>query len=241
MSDTTDQWIIGIDLLDKFRNQIDLDSKTIIFPLLEGKPSIRIINEEITKHPETETHAINSIRNVGNNAKVSKEEIRMKIEETNLIISNGKKRLEDLWKYKAVFRKTPGRLTIYRHRLQVKENQAFIGRSYPVPIAYREKVNEDIKRMLEMGIIQRSSNSYINPIVPVIKKDGTVRLCLDARKLNDILLEDWECPEPVGILFQKCKGSKVMSCLDMTSSFWQVPLEENSKQYTAFHYREKSY
>ena len=94
---------------------------------------------------------------------------------------------------------------------------------------YRDKVDQEIKRMLEKGIIQRSSSPYINPTVSVIKKDGIVRLCLDARRLNDILLEDWECPEPAEILFQKCKGIKVMSSLDMTSSFWQVPLEENSK------------
>ena len=116
-----------------------------------------------------------------------------------------------------------------------------MGRSYPVPMAYRDKVDEEIKRMLDMGIIQRSNSSYINPIVPVIKKDGTIRLCLDARKLNEILIEDWECPEPAEILFQKCKGTKVMSSLDMTSSFWQVPLENNSKQYTAFQHRGKSY
>ena len=235
--------IIGIDLLDEFRSQIDLDSKTISFPLLEGRPSIRIINEETTKQPERETRIINSIKNLGNDAEMSKEEIRIKIEETNLINSNEKKQFEDLlWKHKAVFRKTPGRLTTYQHRLLVKENQAFIGRSYPVPMAYRDKADEEIKRMLEMGIIQRSSSPYINPIVPVIKKDGTVRVCLDARKLNDILPEDWKFPEPAEILlFQKCKGIKVMSSLDMTSSFWQVPLEENSKQYTAFQYRGKIY
>ena len=146
-----------------------------------------------------------------------------------------------LWKHKAVFRKEPGRLTSYEHHLQVKENQPFIGRSYPIPMAYREKVDEEIKRMLDMAIIQRSSSSYINPIVPVIKKDGTVRLCLDARKLNDILLEDWECPEPAEVLIQKCKGIKVMSSLDMTSSFWKVPLGAESKKYTAFQHRGKSY
>ena len=108
-------------------------------------------------------------------------------------------------------------------------------------MAYREKVDEEIQKMLDMGIIQRSSSSYINPIVPVIKKDGTVRLCLDARKLNDILLEDWECPEPAGVLFQKCKGIQVMSSLDMTSSFWQVPLRAESKKYTAFQHRGRSY
>ena len=94
-----------------------------------------------------------------------------------------------------------------------------------MPLAYREKVDEEIKRMLKMGIIQRSSSPYINPLVPVIKKDGTVRLCLDARKLNDILLEDWKCPEPAEVLLQRCKGIKVMSSLDMTSIFWQVPLQ----------------
>ena len=140
-----------------------------------------------------------------------------------------------------MFRKEPGRLKTYQHVLRVKENESFVGRSYPVPMTYRDRVDEEIKRMLNMGIIQRSSSTYINPIVPVIKKDGTIRLFLDARKPNEILLEDWKGPEPVEILFQKCKGTKVMSSLDMTSSFWQVPLEKNSMQYTAFQHRGKSY
>ena len=75
---------------------MDLASKTISFRLLVGRPSIRIMNEEIIKPPENKTHAINSIRNLGKDAVVSKEEIQMKIEETNLINSNEKKQLEDL-------------------------------------------------------------------------------------------------------------------------------------------------
>ena len=173
---------------------------------------------------------------------VEKKEIISKIEESSITDIETKKKLEHiLWKHKAVFRKEPGRLKSYQHTLRVKEDQPFIGRSYPIPLAYRERVDKEIKRMLDMEIIQRSSSPYINTIVPVIKKDGTVRLCLDARKLNDILLEDWECPEPAEILFQKCKGIKVMSSLDMTNSFCQIPLQAESKKYTAFQHRGKSY
>ena len=89
----------------------------------------------------------------------------MKIEQTNLIKSNEKKQLEDLlWKHKSVFRSTPSQLATYQYRLQVGENQTFIG-----PMAYRDKVDEEIKRMLEMGIIQLLCSSYIKSIVAVVK------------------------------------------------------------------------
>ena len=236
--------IIGIDLLDEFRSHIDLDSKTISFPHLEGRPSIKIRNEETTLSPREGTGKINSIQDiqVEENKEIVREEIKQKLEETNITDPEIERELGDvLWRHRAVFRKEPGRLKTYQHILRVKENQPFVGRSYPVPMAYRDKVDEEIRKILNKGIIQRSRSPYINPMIPVIKKDGSIRLCLDARKLNEILLEDWECPEPVEILFQKCKGTKVMSSLDMTSSFWQVPLERNSKQYTSFQHRGKSY
>ena len=66
-------------------------------------------------------------------------------------------------------------------------------------------------------------------------------MCLDARKLNEILIEDCEYPEPAEVLFQRCKDTKVMSSLDITSSFWQVPLHPESRQYTAFQHRGRSY
>ena len=70
---------------------------------------------------------------------------------------------------------------------------------------------------------------------------GQYDTCLDARKLNEILLEDWECPETAEFLFQKCRGIKIMSSLDTTSTFWQIPLHVESKKYTAFKHRGKSY
>ena len=234
--------IIGIDLLDEFKSHIDLDNKIISFPHLEGKPSIKIINEEGITSQKKETSIVNSIQREESDTDVKREEITSKVEESNLNDIETKRQLEHiLWKYKAVFRKEPGKLKSHQHTLRVKEDRPFLGRSYPIPLAYRERVDEEIKRMLDREIIQRSSSPYINPIVPVIEKDETVRLCLDARKLNEILLGDWECPEPAEILFQKCKGIKIMSSLDMTSSFCQIPLQAALKKYTVFQHRGKSY
>ena len=105
----------------------------------------------------------------------------------------------------------------------------------------RELVTAEINNLLQLGIIRRSNSPYINPLVSSLKKDGSVRMCLDARKLNEIMFTDYECAEPTEVLFQRCGGSKIMSTMDLTSSFWQIPLTEESKKYTAFLHEGKFY
>ncbi|XP_033228835.1 uncharacterized protein LOC117180446 [Belonocnema kinseyi] len=55
------------------------------------------------------------------------------------------------------------------------------------------------------------------------------------------MVNDYECAEPTKVLFQRCAGTQVMSTLDLTSSFWQVPLHPDSMKYTAFLYEGKCY
>ena len=74
-----------------------------------------------------------------------------------------------------------------------------------------------------------------------LKKDGSVGICLDARKLKDIMINNYECVEPTEILFQRCGGSKMMSTMDLSSSFCQNPLAGESKKYTAFLHKGKCY
>ena len=102
-------------------------------------------------------------------------------------------------------------------------------------------MTSEINNLLELGIIRRSNSPYINPLVTSLKKNGSVRICLDARKLNEIMINDYECAEPTKVLFQRCGGRKIMSTMDLTSSFWQIPLAEESKKYTAFLYEDKCY
>lgn len=47
-----------------------------------------------------------------------------------------------------------------------------------------------IREMLQVGIIRNSSNSFASPIVMVKKKDGSWRLCVDYRQLNQLTIKD---------------------------------------------------
>lgn len=66
------------------------------------------------------------------------------------------------------------------------------------------------------------------------KKDGSQRFCVDYRKLNRVTEKDaYPLPYMSNIL-SRLGEDKYLSSLDLKSGYWQVELEEESKQYTAF-------
>lgn len=174
---------------------------------------------------------------------ITTEEIWNKINETRNITQEERQKLFNLLhKYKKVFDKRPGRISIYEHRFEIKENAIFTPRSYSIPLNFRMPVKNEIERMLHLGVIERCNSPYINPIVPVNKKGGVdVRVCLDARYLNQILIADHETMESTDIVLQQCEGVQVMSSLDLINSFWQIPLHSESKKFTAFLHEGKCY
>ena len=61
---------------------------------------------------------------------------------------------------------------------------------YPTPVKYREEIQRQIDVMRQEGIISPSYSPYNAPVVPVLKKDGSRRLCLDFRALNTTIPPD---------------------------------------------------
>ena len=116
----------------------------------------------------------------------------------------------------------------------MKDNTLFFSKPCPAPIHYREKVEKEINKMLKLGIIRPSQSNYISPMLVVPKKNGDIRLCLDGRKLNEKLMDDYESPPTVDEILLRCTKKPFMPSLDLTSSYWQIGLSEESKKYTAF-------
>ena len=95
--------------------------------------------------------------------------------------------------------------------------------------------------MLEEDIIEPSDSEFINPLVIVLKNNGDVRVCLDARELNNYLQLDHEGAEAIDELLSRCANIIYMSTFDLNMSFWQIEPEKNSRKYTAFLYEGRCY
>ena len=75
--------------------------------------------------------------------------------------------------------------------------------------------------MLSLDIIERSESSFCNLLLIVEKKDGKLRLCLDARFLNDQVESDNESALLISEIIQRLSGVQYFSTIDLTSGYWQ--------------------
>jgi transposase InsO family protein len=98
----------------------------------------------------------------------------------------------------------------------------------------QKEIDTELKRMLDLGVIQPSKSSWAFPLVPVRKSNGKLRLCLDSRKLNEVTKRD-NYPIPhMGRITKRLEKSEYFSAIDMSDAFWQVELEESSREKCAF-------
>ena len=95
-------------------------------------------------------------------------------------------------------------------------------------------VQEEVKEMLDKGVIVPSKSPYSSPIVMVPKKDGTNRMCIDYRKLNQITRKDAYPLPRIGQTIDALQGAGYFLSLDLASGNWQVLVAEKDRHKTAF-------
>lgn len=110
-----------------------------------------------------------------------------------------------------------------------------------MPLAKREEVREELLKLEKMGIVEQAISEFCNPLRIVEKKDGGIRICLDARYLNDQIESENNGPPEIKGILQKYGGKTILSTTDLTPGFLQIPLKKESRKYTAFTFEGKAY
>ena len=103
-----------------------------------------------------------------------------------------------------------------------------------IPHSYREEFQKLVKEMKAAGMIIDSKSPWSSPVRLVRKKDGTIRVCVDFRKLNNVTKKDAYPIPKIEDLFTYLATAKVFSTIDLASGYYQIKMEEESRQYTAF-------
>ena len=98
-----------------------------------------------------------------------------------------------------------------------------------------DEVHTHMKQMLEVDAIHHSQSPWCKAVVLVHKKDGALHFCIDFLKLNTKTKKDSYLLSHIHTkTIESLFGAGYFSCLDLKAGFWQIAMDEASKQYTAF-------
>ena len=142
-----------------------------------------------------------------------------------------------LVKYQDVFSSSEfdiGRTTWVKHSIETGEAPPIrqcLRRSSP---EQREEVERQVQELLAKGLIQPSDSPWASPVVLVTKKDGSKRLCLDYRKVNEVSRHDAYPLPRIDDSLDALGNAKYFSTLDMASGYWQVEMDKDARSKSAF-------
>jgi hypothetical protein len=98
---------------------------------------------------------------------------------------------------------------------------------YRLPFHLRQLHREELDGLLASSVIEESDSPWAAPCVYVPKKDGTWRLCMDFRKLNEVV-KPCVYPLPrIEDIFDTLEGNKYFTAIDLAKGFWQLVWTRN--------------
>src|SRR5512140_1953942 len=107
-------------------------------------------------------------------------------------------------------------------------------RPYMMPAKDLEEIKKQIKELLDKGYICPSSSPWGSPVLLVEKKDGSLRMVVDYRGLNEVTIKN-KYPLPmINDMFDRLQVAKVFSKIDLQSGYHQLKIREQDIPKTAF-------
>ena len=190
----------------------------------------------IPLHPEATALTINSTNN--NQQTQAKRTEFLELFDTSKCPDEYKDQLKEvLWNNRDSFAVTHhelGRCEIIKHDIELSDYTPIKQKYRRIPPHMFDAVKEELNKLHEQGVIRPSMSPWSSPISIAVKSDGSPRLCIDLRKVNELTKKDAKSIPNVQEMFDRLNGKTIFSSLDLYSGFLQIELEEHCKEITAF-------
>uniref|UniRef100_A0AC34G4Y6 Reverse transcriptase n=1 Tax=Panagrolaimus sp. ES5 TaxID=591445 RepID=A0AC34G4Y6_9BILA len=152
--------------------------------------------------------------------------------------AEGKLKLEKLVeKYHQAFAASDdefGKTTVTEHVIDTGDARPIKQPARPVPVPMVPEVKRLVENLLKQRAIEKSSSPWNSPVVLVMKKDGSIRMCVDYRRLNAVTKKDAYPLPNQDALLMNLRNKKFFTALDLASGYYQIPMSDKDKYKTAF-------
>lgn len=129
---------------------------------------------------------------------------------------------------------TLGLTNLVTHSIETGDAKPIKQRYYNLSPARQKIVEEELDKMLKLKVVEPSKSPWSSPIVLLDKPDGSYRFCVNYKALNSVTKPDaYPLPKVTHIL-DRLRDARYLTSIDIKSAFWQIPLDPNSKEKTAF-------
>lgn len=127
-----------------------------------------------------------------------------------------------------------GQTHMLKHHIDTGDNPPTSSKYFRVEHAMRTKMRKIVDEMLHDKVIRPTTSPWASPLFLIGKKDGGIRPVIDYRKLNEVTRTQVYPLPHMDDYFDALGSAKYFSTLDLKSGYWQIPLDEESCEKTAF-------
>ena len=102
------------------------------------------------------------------------------------------------------------------------------------PKAFEGEEETYLKQQTKAGVVVPSTSSWASPVVLVRKKDGSVRFCVNYRRLNEVTIKDAYPLPRIDMVLDCLSSARLFSTVDLQSGYWQLEMHPKDRHKTAF-------